>query len=120
MWSPFGPFYSVKYLYFGKKLPIWTAHHTFRESRHPDVMKNPFYVLSPKGISSWTKTNKCIFNFQQFETELSFGDNILNGKITLCEADKNKQSLNNVLEFNGKARPKAKADEKKRYILMIV
>ena len=46
---PFGPFWSVKYLNFGQKLPIRTTHHTFLESRHPEVTKNPYYVLSPEG-----------------------------------------------------------------------
>ena len=46
---PFGPFWFVKYLNFGQKLPIRTAHHTFLESRHPEVTKNPCCVLSPKG-----------------------------------------------------------------------
>ena len=46
---PFDPFLSVKYLNFGKTLPIGTAHHTFLESRHPEVTKNPYYVLFPKG-----------------------------------------------------------------------
>ena len=45
MWSPL---WSVKYLNFGQNLPIQTAHHTFRESRHPEVTKNRYYVLSPK------------------------------------------------------------------------
>ena len=45
---PFGPFWSVKYLNFGQKLPIQPTHHTFLESRHPDVTKNPYYVLSPE------------------------------------------------------------------------
>ena len=45
----FGPFWSVKYLNFGRKLPIQTIHHTFLECRHPEVTKNPYYVLSPKG-----------------------------------------------------------------------
>ena len=49
--SLFGPFWSVKYLNFGQKLPIWTVHHTFLESRHPEVTKNPYYILSPKGSS---------------------------------------------------------------------
>ena len=58
---PFGPFWSVKYLNFGQKLPIQTIHHTFIESRHSEVTKNPYYVLSPewgqkKVISSWTPT----------------------------------------------------------------
>ena len=57
MWAPFGLFcWSVA---FGQKLPIQTDHHTFLESRHPEVTKNPFYVLSPMGAkngisSSWT------------------------------------------------------------------
>ena len=41
---PFGLFWSVKYLNFGQKLPIRTAHHTFLESRHAGVTKNPYYV----------------------------------------------------------------------------
>ena len=45
MWSHFGPFWSVKNLNFWQKLPISTAHHTFLESTHPDVTKNPHYVL---------------------------------------------------------------------------
>ena len=32
---PLDPFWSVKYLNFGQKLPIRTAHHTFLERRHP-------------------------------------------------------------------------------------
>ena len=32
--------------FFGRKLPIQTAHHTFLESRHPEVTKNLYYVLS--------------------------------------------------------------------------
>ena len=44
----FGPFLSIKYLNFGQKLPIWTTHNAFLESRHPDVTKNLYYVLSAK------------------------------------------------------------------------
>ena len=32
-----------------QKLPIQTVHHTFLESRHPEVTKYPYYVLSSKG-----------------------------------------------------------------------
>ena len=57
---PFGPFWSVKYLNFGRKLRIRTTHDTSLESRNPDVTKNPYYVFPPKGakkgISSWTNT----------------------------------------------------------------
>ena len=40
---------SVKYLNFDQNLPIWTAHHAFLESKHPEVTKNPYYVLFPEG-----------------------------------------------------------------------
>ena len=46
---PFGLFWSVKYLNFRQKLPMWTAHHTFLESRHPEVTKNLNYVLLSEG-----------------------------------------------------------------------
>ena len=49
MWSSFGPFWSVKYLDFGQKLPFRTANHTFLKSKHLEVTKNPYYVLSPEG-----------------------------------------------------------------------
>ena len=29
----------VKYLNFEQKLSIWTAHHTFTESKHPEATK---------------------------------------------------------------------------------
>ena len=45
----FGRFLSAKYLDFGRKLLIRTAHHTFPESRHPEVTVNPCYILSPEG-----------------------------------------------------------------------
>ena len=48
-YSPlFGPFLPVKYLNFGQKLPIRTAHHTYIELRHPEVTKNPYFVLCPE------------------------------------------------------------------------
>ena len=46
---PFGPFWSVKCLNFERKLPIWTTHHTFLESTHPEVTKNPYYVCPLAG-----------------------------------------------------------------------
>ena len=44
------------------KILIWTAHHTFPESRHPEVTKTQYYVLFTHwskiriflGSSSWT------------------------------------------------------------------
>ena len=49
MWSHFGSFWSVKYLNFRQKLPIWTAHDILLKSRHPEVTKNSYYALSPDG-----------------------------------------------------------------------
>ena len=53
---------SVKYTNLGQNLPIRIAHHTFLQSRHPEVPKTSYYVLSPKGgpkkgISSWTNSD---------------------------------------------------------------
>ena len=45
----FDPLRSVKYLNFEPNLPIWTNHHTFLESKHPEVTKNRYYVLFLKG-----------------------------------------------------------------------
>ena len=46
MWGPIGPFWSVKYVNFGQKLPIQPTYHTFLESRHLEVTKNLCYILS--------------------------------------------------------------------------
>ena len=48
-------------------LPIRTAYYTFLEIRHPEVTKNPYQVLFPKGepkrgISPWTNTLTTISN----------------------------------------------------------
>ena len=47
--SPFGLFCSVKYLNFEQKLPIWTAHHIFLESRQPEVTKIHIMFCPPRG-----------------------------------------------------------------------
>ena len=46
--TPFGLFWFLKYLSFGKKLPIRTTHCTFLKSRHLEVTKDSYYVLFPK------------------------------------------------------------------------
>ena len=46
---PFDLFWSVKYLNLGQKLPIRATHHTFLESRHPEVTKNPYLWFVPRG-----------------------------------------------------------------------
>ena len=76
----FGPFWSIKYLNLGQKLPIRTAHHIFLESRHPEVTKNLYYVLSTcwsqilifLGSRSWTKLSRSIFKIFQSNPQLNF------------------------------------------------
>ena len=51
-WFSCSLFSPVKYLNLwtsDQRLPIWTPHHTFLESRHPEVTKNLYYVLSTAG-----------------------------------------------------------------------
>ena len=57
---PFGPFLSVKYLNFGKKLPIRTTHHTFLEVDTLRLLKAPLGEPK-KGINSWTTTVSFIY-----------------------------------------------------------
>ena len=45
----YGLLWSVKYLNFGEKLSIRTAHHAFLESRHPKVTKNHTMFRPLKG-----------------------------------------------------------------------
>ena len=47
--SPPPPFSPLKYLNFGEKLLMRTANHTLQESRHPEVTKNQYYILSSEG-----------------------------------------------------------------------
>ena len=56
----FGLFRSVKYLNFEQKLPSRTAYQIFLESRHREVTKNPYYVLSPKGSQKKVSYNGLI------------------------------------------------------------
>ena len=51
MWSPFSPFWFLKYLNFGQKLPIRTAHYTFSRKKNPWFTKHPYYILPPE----WSK-----------------------------------------------------------------
>ena len=61
------------------------------------------------------ETSKYVLNFQKFKMIRCFGDSIFNGKITMSEAEKRQSNLrSNVLEFKGRAKPKAKADKNKK------
>ena len=56
----FGLFWSVKYLNFEQKLPIRRANNFVLEIRHPEITKNPYYVLSPKGNQKKVSANGLI------------------------------------------------------------
>ena len=61
------------------------------------------------------ETSKYVFNSQKFEMIRSSGDSIFNGKITIGEDDKGQSNLwSNILELNGRAKGKSKADKKKK------
>ena len=65
------------------------------------------------------ETNKYTYNFQQFKMIRSFGDSILNGKITLDEVDKKSNLLENILEFSNRARLRAQVGKKKNRELIL-
>ena len=69
---PLGPFCSVQYLNFGKKLPIQTTHHTFLESKHPEVTKNPYYVLSPEWSQKMVSAHGLINTHQDHNVRSRF------------------------------------------------
>ena len=60
-------------------------------------------------------TSKYVFNFQQFDTISSYGDNYFNGKITVGETDWKQDSLLKIiLNCSSIPRPKVKVDTKKK------
>ena len=53
------------------------------------------------------------FDFNAFKTIRSFGESVYSGKITINEADQEQADLlEYILNFNNKARPKNKDDQK--------
>ena len=61
------------------------------------------------------RTNKCKYDFQQYETIRSFGKNIYDGKITKDEAEEDQSNLlKNIVEFNEKSIPRTKEGEDKK------
>ena len=55
------------------------------------------------------KTNKYLYNFQQFETIRFFGDSIYTGKINIDEPEIDQTNLLEIMvKLNNKSKPKAK------------
>ena len=60
MWSSLWSILVCKIPQFWEKLPIRSTHHTFLESRQPEVTKIPYYVLSPEGSQKKVSTHGLI------------------------------------------------------------
>ena len=66
-------------------------------------------------------SNKEPFDFNAFKTTISFGENIYSGKITINKADQEQaDSLQYILNFNNKIRPKNKDDKKIKEMFLIL
>ena len=62
-----------------------------------------------KRHNSKHETSKHIYDFQQFKTIRSWGENIISVKFTINQADEDQNSLlENIVEFNDKSRPRTK------------
>ena len=63
------------------------------------------------------KTNQYKYDFQQYGTTRSFGDNIYKGKINIDEADIDQNSLADSLkEFNDRSKTVQGKNKKKKYL----
>ena len=59
-------------------------------------------------------SSKETFNFNEFKTIRSFGEDMYNSKITIDEANRKQADLlEYIVNFNNKTRPKNKDDKKK-------
>ena len=67
------------------------------------------------------ESSRYVYDFRKFQEIRSFGDSNFSDKITVGETDKKQSNLlNAVLSFNNKVRPRSKADEEKKVLLMKV
>ena len=61
------------------------------------------------------KTNKYLYNFQQFETIRFFGDSIYTGKINMDEPEIDQTNLSEIMvKLNNKSKPKTKEGQNKK------
>ena len=61
------------------------------------------------------KANKYKYDFQQYETIRSFGNNIYNGKFSIDEAEMDGTNLLEIMiKFNNKSKPKTKEGKDKK------
>ena len=67
------------------------------------------------------ESSRYVYDFRKFREIRSFGDSYFSDKSTIGETDKKQSNLlNAVLSFNNKVRPRSKADEEKKVLLMKV
>ena len=72
-----------------------------------------------KRFKIWNK--KYIYDFQQYETIRTFGDNIYTAKINIYEAEMNQTNiLKKIVDFNNKSRPRTIEGNDKKKIIMKV
>ena len=70
------------------------------------------------GIKKWgekVKRKDYLYDFQQFETIISFGNSIYTGKFNIKEAEMDQRNLlQSMVKFNNKSKPKTKEGKVKK------
>ena len=78
-----------------------------------DEIKKWEEKINRKDLKS--KTNKCLYDFQYFETIRSFGDGIYTGKTNLDAAEMDQTNLlENMVKVSNKSKPKTKEGKDKK------
>ena len=61
------------------------------------------------------ESSKYVYDFNILRTIRYFGNSSFSGKITICETDKKKSNLLNIISnFNDKVSPRSKADKERK------
>ena len=79
--------------------------------RTDDINNEKFEIRKRKEKIKWKelkyKTNKYLYDFQQFEVIRFFGDSIYTGKIDIDEAEMDQTNLlENMIKLSNKSKPK--------------
>ena len=79
--------------------------------RTDDINNEKFEIRKRKEKIKWKelkyKTNKYLYDFQQFEVIRFFGDSIYTGKINIDEAEMDQTNLlENMIKLSNKSKPK--------------
>ena len=79
--------------------------------RTDDINNEKYEIRKRKEKIKWRelkyKTNKYLYDFQQFEAIRFFGDSIYTGKINIDEAEMDQTNLlENMIKLSNKSKPK--------------